>query len=446
MCPLYPFLKSCFARIAFSFVLIGLMLSGQSSAQQQTATKFDIERGRTMLENIIKELKKNYYDPTFHGIDIEARIKKGDERIKQATTNGEIFGIIAQILADLEDSHTYFVPPQRRAKTDYGWKMKMVGDKCFVYEVTPKSDAEAKGLKVGDEVLGVNGYAPTRDTMWKINYLFRLLKPQGGLRVVVQTANEQPRQLDIMAKIKEGKAITDLTNSADFSDFLREIERETDKKRHFFYEVGDNLTIWKMDEFDLEESKVDDIMNKLKKRPLLIIDLRGNGGGYEITLKRLLGHFFDHEIKIGDIKRRKETKALTAKAIGKEPYQGKLVVLVDSDSGSASELFARVIQLEKRGTIIGDKSAGAVMRSIFHPMQIGLDVVTFYGVSITDADITMTDGKSLEHTGITPDEIALPTGPDMANKRDPVLARAAALLGVKLSDEEAGKLTSKSEK
>jgi C-terminal processing protease CtpA/Prc len=63
-----------------------------------------------------------------------------------------------------------------------------------------------------------------------------------------------------------------------------------------------------------------------------------------------------------------------------------------------------------------------------------------YGISITGADIIMTDGKSLEHFGVTPDEIRLPTAADLAAKRDPVLVYAASLLGVKLSSEKAGEL------
>lgn len=117
-----------------------------------------------------------------------------------------------------------------------------------------------------------------------------------------------------------------------------------------------------------------------------------------------------------------------------------MIVLIDSQSGSAAELLARIVQLEKRGTIIGDRSAGAVMRSKSYGHDLGVDTVILFGVSITDADIVMTDGKSLERAGVVPDETRLATAADLAARRDAVLSYAASLAGVTLPADKAGAL------
>lgn len=74
-----------------------------------------------------------------------------------------------------------------------------------------------------------------------------------------------------------------------------------------------------------------------------------------------------------------------------------------------------------------------------YPDEVGLDVVVFYSVSITISDLIMSDGKSLEHHGVTPDEIRLPTAQDLAAGRDVVMSYAASLVGVPLDPVEAGK-------
>ena len=114
--------------------------------------------------------------------------------------------------------------------------------------------------------------------------------------------------------------------------------------------------------------------------------------------------------------------------------------VIDSRSASASELFARVVQLQKRGVVIGDTSSGSVMESMHYRYQTGTQTIAFFGASITDADLIMSDGVSLEHRGVVPDETMLPTSADLAANRDPVLAHAAETLGYKMTPEEAGKL------
>lgn len=95
------------------------------------------------------------------------------------------------------------------------------------------------------------------------------------------------------------------------------------------------------------------------------------------------------------------------------------------------------MQLEKRGTVMGDRSAGAVMEAEGFPFASGgVD----YGAQITIANLIMTDGKSLEHHGVMPDDLFFPQPEDLANGRDPVLAKAATELGAPMTAELAGKL------
>jgi hypothetical protein len=63
-----------------------------------------------------------------------------------------------------------------------------------------------------------------------------------------------------------------------------------------------------------------------------------------------------------------------------------------------------------------------------------------YGVEVTVADLKMTDGNSLEHQGVVPDEMLLPSPEEVAAGADPQLARALQLAGVNMSSGAAGKL------
>ncbi|MBD0371900.1 MAG: hypothetical protein ICV60_13755 [Pyrinomonadaceae bacterium] len=429
--------------LALSAIFFLLTFGSFSSAQAQSLSKEDRERARIMLESAKDDIKKNYYDPTFRGMDLEARFLEAKEKINKATSNGQMFGIIAQLMLDLKDSHTFFLPPPRAASVEYGWQMQMIGDKCYVVAVKPGSDAEAKGLKPGDLIQSVVGYTPSRDSLWVLQYLLYTLRPQGGLQVVAQSPGAaQPRQLELLAKVGPTKRVIDLASfeGSDYFDLIREAENEARVNAHRYYEMGDEVFLWKMPQFDMPKTQVDDMMDKVKKRKALILDLRGNGGGSEETMLRLIANLVDHDVTIGELKRRKETKPLVAKTRGENVFKGKVVVLVDSRSGSASEVFSRVMQLEKRGTVIGDRTAGAVMRSRSYDHRIGTDVVVYYGTSVTDADVIMSDGASLEGVGVTPDELKLPTATDMAAGRDPVLARAFELIGMKIDAEKAGTL------
>jgi C-terminal processing protease CtpA/Prc len=260
------------------------------------------------------------------------------------------------------------------------------------------------------------------------------------MRLKVQSPGQQPRELEVMAKVREGKRVLKL-DTTDLNDLIRESEDSDRLRRHRFQRFPGGVIVWKMDSFAFLPEQVDEIMaGQINGSGAAIFDLRGNPGGYVVTLERLVSHFFDRELKIADLKGRKEMKPMIAKKRGDKPYDGKVIVLIDSKSASAAELFARVMQLEKRGIVLGDQSSGAVMQSRSYGMELGVNRLVYYGASITNADVIMTDGKSLEHVGVTPDELLKPTAEDMATMRDPVMARALALAGVRVDPVKAGSL------
>ncbi len=429
--------KAWTRALGIAFICISLVVSAWS----QKITSLERDRAQSMLHEIASDVKKHYYDPKLHGLDWDSKVREMKQKIDQADTSNRALSEVAALLDTLNDSHTFFLPPLHANRYDYGWEAKLIGSRCYMIRVRPGSDAEAKGVKPGDEILAINGYAPTKDNFWKMEYVFNTLRPQPGLHLDLRDPLGKERTLDTVTKIKETRRVKDLTGSGsdgDIWDVVRE-ENEVHRARARTAEMGDELMILKLPGFSFNEVEVDSMIGKARKHKALILDLRENLGGSVDTLKYLLSGVFENETKIGDRVGRDAHKPMVTKPRGHR-FEGKLIVLTDSRSASASELFARVVQLEKRGVILGDLSSGKVMEAKDYSYKIGADTVVFYGASITDADIIMTDGKSLEHTGVTPDEVVLPTAADLANNRDPVLAHAAEIAGVKLTPEAAGKL------
>src|SRR2546423_1849949 len=228
--------------------LLLLALNPAPAARAQSLS-LDRDRCRGMLNVLKDDIKNNYYDPAFHGIDLDARFKAADDKLKGATSRGQMFGIIAQTLLDFNDSHTFFLPPDRPGRTDYGWQVEMIGDDAYIVAVRPGSDAEAKGLKPGDRVLEADGYGMTRQNLWVFKYLYYSLRPRGGAHLVVQSPGGPERPLDVAAKVEQGKLVVDLTQGSDIWTLIRESENEDRLHRHRYEELGNDLMIWKMPQF-----------------------------------------------------------------------------------------------------------------------------------------------------------------------------------------------------
>ena len=419
--------------LVFIFIFIPLTVKAQ-----MTASAENLNSSRVIYQNILKTIKSDvkdkYYDAKMRGIDVEANAAKALELIGTAKSVAEMDDIVARFLYPFDDSHLFFLPPNNTITVKYGWEMTFIGDKVFVTQVNDDSDAKKKGVRVGDQIYMIEGYIPARQEFSLLRYHFNILRPQSSLNVILIKPSGNKYKLDLKAKVTEEDVFMPTTRNLN----LKEETEYLDSIKQLTYDKIPGLFIWKMPSFELSQIKVNKMMDKVGKNDALILDLRGNSGGYLSSLGELIGNFFDKQIKIGVIKERKESKTLVVDPRSKKGYAGKLVVLIDSDSASAAEIFARVIQLEKRGTVIGDQSAGAVMQAQHFYHSFGIDSKVPYGASVTVADMLMTDGQRLEKIGVTPDEKILPTAQDLANRRDPVMARALKILGIEQTPEQAG--------
>jgi carboxyl-terminal processing protease len=248
----------------------------------------------------------------------------------------------------------------------------------------------------------------------------------------VEAADGARRRLDIESKV------TELPRMMDYGAVIRELQLyERPPLAEDIVSRTREVLVLRLGWF-AQRSDIDRAMAGARKAGTLILDLRGNPGGREDGLVRLVGHVFDRRMTIATIRRRRETRSLESKPVGR-PFTGALFVLINSRSASSSEIFARLVQLERRGVVLGDRSAGAVMRSMTHDLTTAFRANP-YGLSITDADVVMPDGSRLEGHGVRPDSLVLPSAADLAAGRDPVLALALTMAGSPTDADRAGKL------
>lgn len=356
------------------------------------------------------------------------------EQIKNTKSIQAAYRVIEAYLAGLNDSHTIFIPPPNGNHVAYGFRLKMVGDQCFITDVRPGSDAAQK-LHPGDQVLSLDGYTLNRNDLWQLEYYLYRLPPRLITDFTLGGVNGEERRESVTAEFQAGRAFRDL--DIEHARFARERLQQFSRSRSA--EAGD-VFIWKFPSFNGDEGAISHMLGQARKHKALVLDLRGNPGGFQNTLLFMLGLFFDHDVTLGHEITRKEQKLLVAKSGGHDAFAGQLIVLIDSRSSSAAELFARVVQIERRGTIIGDRSAGSVKAAQLFPLKQGAAFVVRFGAEITVAELIMTDGKSVEKLGVTPDFAILPLAADLADGRDPVLAHAVEMAGGKLDADAAGKM------
>jgi C-terminal processing protease CtpA/Prc len=428
------------ARAALAALVTVALLAPAPLAAQHVDREL-VQRGRRMLEQLRKDLKTYYYDSTYHGIDIDAKFAQADSAIQAAPTPNHVMAALADYLLQFRDSHTWFIPPNRVADVDYGFRSMFVGDTSFITSVRKGSDAEKQGLKRGDALLMLDRFKVDRKGWDLIQYVYFQLSPRERVKLQVKPVGAEPREVVVQAKVTTGAKVVDLTDMEVRRRLIVEYEDAARAPTHFYRSFGDSVIVWRMPQFIYgDEQAIDEMLKRVRGHRALILDLRNNPGGSVDTQLYLAGSFlpFGDSTHVFTMKKRKGDEVLRARNRGREIFTGRMVVLVNSNSASAAEITARILQIEGRGTVVGDRSAGAVVTSLQFTHEVGgVERVMQYGASISVADVIMPDGNRLENIGVTPDVVVLPTGEDIAAKRDPQMAKALEIVGMKMTPAEA---------
>lgn len=418
-------------------LLASLLLPVRLPAQLHDFNQRDRERGVTMLRVVARDLRKEFWDSTMKGVPFDSLVTLAEQQIRAATSYSQVNGAIARVVLALDDSHTRYWPPSGVYRIELGWVPYAIGDSVYLRHVEPWLRAPPLDVRVGDRLLAIDGWRVERRRLPDLLYLREHLQPRESMALTLQRGEDPPRVVQVPVQAIQGRRYYDLSRlggGSDFYQLIREAQQADSGWDSRFARPGPDVVYWRLATFAVSERHLREGLRRVPQGGTLVLDLRGNQGGYVRALSWLLARIAPPE-HVGDtlylVRRNDKVEAeVVDRAAARERWRGRLIVLIDSESMSASEAFADAVQRLGIGTVLGDRSPGFLTEAIGRGHMTIEASSVFYGVSIAIAMLERPDGSRVEGIGITPDELIAPTSEDLIARRDPVLARALQIAGL----------------
>lgn len=254
---------------------------------------------------------------------------------------------ITGMLDKLDPHSNYMDPEETQAMTEplqgnfdgIGIQFNMLTDTVYVIQVIPGGPSEKVGLMAGDRIIQVNDTLIAGVKMKTPDIMKRLRGPK-GTEVRIRVERDHKPEL-IEFRIIRGKIPVYSLDAAYMAD------------KNTGYIKLNRFAASSADEFR-------DALYTLKKKGMkdLILDLQGNGGGYLNIAIELADEFLPKDRLIvyteGNRQRREEANATFRGGF----EEGRLVILVDESSASASEILSGAVQDWDRGVIVGRRTFG----------------------------------------------------------------------------------------
>lgn len=265
-----------------------------------------------------------------------------------------------------------------------------------VIRVLPDNPAEKAGVKAGDIILAVND---ERAAQWTAEKAVAAIRGEPGTTVKLT-----------LARGDETKDVT--------------ITRQTVSNPSVQSTVQDGLGVLTISRFDQQTGTLArQAAESLKRQNVqgVIVDLRGNGGGYLDAAQEVAGLWLNDKIVVTERVGSKVTDELRSGS-GAILDDVPTVVLVNGGSASASEIVAGALQDYKKATLVGEKTFGK------GSVQKMLDLGGGATLKVTVARWYTPNGKNITKEGITPNRPVELTAADVDANKDPQLDAAKAAL------------------
>lgn len=279
----------------------------------------------------------------------------------------------AAIISMLEklDPHSTYIPAEDVEKANesingsfvgVGIRFNILKDTLLVVNPIPGGPSEKLGIRSGDQIIKVNGEL-IAGTGLKNSQVRELLLGEKGSKVII-TIKRGTEDLKDYAITRDKIPVNSVVSS---------------------YMVDEEVGYIKLTNFSrTTEEEVDLAIKTLKKAGMkdLIFDLQGNGGGLLYAAKYVADEFLsDDKLIVYSEGRRQPRSVLKADKKG-DFEKGRLVVLIDESSASASEILSGAVQDWDRGLIVGRRSfgKGLVQRPIdlSDGAQLRLTIARYY--------------------------------------------------------------------
>lgn len=284
-----------------------------------------------------------------------------------------------------------------------GVSFQIMKDTIYVVDVIRGGPSEKVGVMPGDKIVKVDDKIATGDTI-KTDWVFKNLRGVKGTKVKITIERKGRKEPIVFDIIRDKIPITSVDT---------------------WFMLDKTLGYIRLDRFaQNSQEEVVNAIKDLKSKGMkeLIFDLRGNGGGYLDVAFKLSDEFLDDE-KLIVYTEGVSSPRYDFKSQSKGEFEkGKLVILIDETSASASEIVSGAIQDWDRGVIVGRRSfgKGLVQRPFNLPdgSQIRLTTSRYYTPSGRCIQKPWDDGldsyyndymKRYQHKElITPDSIKFP--------------------------------------